>query len=270
MEQELVTGLRVFVSYRRADTQSHDNGLSDGLRRRLPGSRVFMDLDDIPIGVDFVEHIRGEIRQCHVVLVLIGQDWLNSHVEANARRLDDPADFVRLEIESSLTHPNVVVVPVLVEGARMPAAAQLPAPLSKLARLQSFTLDDEEWTFGLDRLSSGIRHLWAQQAELEPHESPPGPATAARLVDIAPQAVRQAVATLPATFQTKDVSEHPTVRSAHQTLLEARNYHATVGAWLSRNAAELGLQAAGKGPGGRGQIWRRAPRPGGSSIPVST
>src|SRR4051795_4969997 len=75
---------RVFISYRRSDCQPQANGLHDGLRHRLPNASVFMDIDSIPYGVDFEQHIRAEINKCDVVLVLIGDNWLD-HVEETGR-----------------------------------------------------------------------------------------------------------------------------------------------------------------------------------------
>ena len=120
------TEQRIFISYRRSDCQSQANGLHDGLRHRLQGSRIFMDIDSIPPGADFEAHIRQEIEQCDVVLVLIGDEWLDPRPGSETRRIDEPNDFVRLEIESSLKSEHVRVIPVLVEGAQMPHTRRAP------------------------------------------------------------------------------------------------------------------------------------------------
>jgi hypothetical protein len=111
------TGPRLFISYRRSDCQPQANGLYDGLSHRLPSASVFMDIDSIPPGADFEEHIRREIEICDLVLVLIGDNWLDQTADGSSRRIDTPDDFVRLEIESALASPRVNVLPVLVEGA---------------------------------------------------------------------------------------------------------------------------------------------------------
>src|SRR4029079_11444523 len=136
---------RIFISYRRSDCQSQANGLHDGLRHRLHRSKIFMDIDSIPPGADFEEHIRQEIEQCDVVLVLIGDEWLDPRPGATTRRIDEPRDFVRLEVLSSLRANNVRVIPVLVEGAQMPDASQLPDDIARLARLNAFVLSDSHW-----------------------------------------------------------------------------------------------------------------------------
>ena len=110
----------------RDDCQSQANGLNDGLRHRFPEARVFMDIDSIPIGADFEEHIRGEIEQCHVALILIGDNWLEARPGTDNRRIDESNDFVRMEVESALAAKHLRVIPVLVEGARMPTPEELP------------------------------------------------------------------------------------------------------------------------------------------------
>lgn len=153
------TDLRVFLSYRRSDCQAQANGLHDGLVHRLPGASVFMDIDSIPYGVDFEKHIRSEITSCDVVLVLIGDDWLNTVNADGVRRLDDPDDFVRLEIENALATPSVRVVPVLVEGASMPRTGDLPPSIAPLARLNAIELSDRRWKADLKTLSEVVETM---------------------------------------------------------------------------------------------------------------
>src|SRR4051794_8234863 len=158
-EQEL----RVFISYRRDDCQSQANGLHDGLRHRLSSARIFMDIDSIPYGVDFEQHIRDEIAKCDVVLVLIGDNWLD-HIEGR-RRIDDPADFVRLELENALSEPSVRVLPVLVEDARMPGSNELPESIRRLARLNAIEISDKRWQADLARLAEVIETIGAPRIE---------------------------------------------------------------------------------------------------------
>ena len=155
---------RIFISYRRSDCQSQANGLHDGLRHRLDSSKIFMDIDSIPPGADFEEHIRQEIEQCDVVLVLIGDEWLDPRPGTGTRRIDEPNDFVRLEIESSLQSADVRVIPVLVEGARMPQRDELPESVQRLARLHAFDLSDSRWTSDIERLSVQLREFGGAQA----------------------------------------------------------------------------------------------------------
>lgn len=152
-------GQRIFISYRRSDCQAQANGLHDGLIHRLPQARVFMDIDSIPAGVDFEQHIRAEIDACDVVLVLIGDNWLDARPGTKTRRIDEPNDFVRLEIESALASDRVRTIPVLVEGAQMPDAQNLPESIRRLSRINAFELDDRRWSSDLHRITRLLEEL---------------------------------------------------------------------------------------------------------------
>ena len=113
---------RVFMSYRRDDTDYPAAWLFAELARHFDKGQVFKDVDSIEPGDDFVEVITSAVASCDVLLALIGRRWLTVTGEDGRRRLDDPGDFVRLEIEAALTR-NVRVIPVLVEAAQMPREA---------------------------------------------------------------------------------------------------------------------------------------------------
>jgi hypothetical protein len=129
----------VFVSYRRDDAAYPAGWLVDRLVGRFGAGRVFKDVDSIQPGDDFVEDIMTAVGSCAVLIAIIGVRWLAVTDEGGRRRIDDPEDFVRLEIEAALAR-NVRVIPVLVDGARMPSAADLPASLQGLARRQALEL----------------------------------------------------------------------------------------------------------------------------------
>lgn len=150
---------RIFISYRRSDCQPQANGLYDGLTHRLTSSKVFMDIDSIPPGVEFEQHIRDEIKICDLVLVLIGDNWLDRTGLGRTRRIDQPNDFVRLEIESALASPRVQLLPVLVEGASMPQVIDLPESIRALARINAIELSDRRWTSDLERLSRTVDRI---------------------------------------------------------------------------------------------------------------
>jgi len=116
---------------------------------------VFIDVDNIGIGQDFADRIGEVLSKVDVVLVVIGMEWLDAHTSDGARRLDDPGDFVRIEVETALRR-GILVVPVLVEGAEMPAAASLPEPMKPLARRNACVLDDRDWRHGVERLVHAI------------------------------------------------------------------------------------------------------------------
>jgi hypothetical protein len=133
---------RVLISYRREDTAGHAGHLYDILVEHFGSAQVFRDVDTIAPGDDFVEIIEKSISTADVLVALIGREWLSAANPDGRRRLDDPDDFVRLELGKALER-NVRVVPVLVQGATMPAAKDLPEPLRALARRNAFTISDQ-------------------------------------------------------------------------------------------------------------------------------
>ncbi len=159
MSQATAPPPSVFISYRRDDSLGHAGRLYDHLAAHFKDKvQVFMDVDVIRPGEDFVRHIEDAVGSCDLLLAVIGRRWFSVAGEAT-RRLDDPDDFVRLEIESALASPRVKVLPVLVEGAEMPRAADLPESIRPLARLNAMELDDRRWTADLRRLSATVETL---------------------------------------------------------------------------------------------------------------
>jgi hypothetical protein len=122
----------IFISYRRADTQAMTDNIRGYLARKLGEDAVFQDVIDIPFGVDFRTYLEQAIGSCKVALIIIGQEWLTVTDEEGKRRLDDPNDFTRIEVETALKNPNVLVVPVLVDNAIMPDDSKLPPSLRDL------------------------------------------------------------------------------------------------------------------------------------------
>jgi hypothetical protein len=141
-----------FISYRREDAAGYAGRLRESLERRMGTSRVFRDVDTLRPGQDFVQAIEARLTDCRVMLAVIGREWADARDMTGSRRLDEPYDFVRLEIAAALTRPNVLVVPVLVEGASMPAATELPENIRPLARRHAVSVRDETWDTDVDRL----------------------------------------------------------------------------------------------------------------------
>jgi hypothetical protein len=110
--------------------------LHDRLAQTFGRDKLFMDVDHIPAGTDFVAHLNSQVAECDVVLVVIGPNWLGVKDESGGRRLDNPDDFVAIEIAAALAR-DIRVIPVLVDGARMPKASELPDSLKPLARAAS-------------------------------------------------------------------------------------------------------------------------------------
>jgi tetratricopeptide (TPR) repeat protein len=142
---------RVFISYRREETAWQAGWLFDRLADRFGRGQIFKDVDSIQLGDDFVEVITSAVGSCDVLLALIGEQWLSTTDEQGRARLDDPNDFVRLEIEAALTR-NVRVIPILIGAARMPRADQLPPSLAKLVRRQALELSPSRFDFDTSRL----------------------------------------------------------------------------------------------------------------------
>lgn len=149
---------RIFISYRRADSQTICGRMYDRLKAAFGGAQnVFKDVESIPPGVDFREHIRHAVEQCDAQVVIMGPGWLDARDEAGRRRLDDPDDFVRLEIEAALNR-GIVVAPVLVSGASMPPADDLPPTLRALTfRNAAPVRDDPDFDHDMERLIRGLR-----------------------------------------------------------------------------------------------------------------
>ena len=141
---------RVFISYRR-ETAYAAGWLFDRLADRFGRGQIFKDIDSIQLGDDFVEVINTAVGSCDVLLALIGGQWLTITDEQGTARLDNPDDFVRLEIEAALTR-NVRVIPILVAGAEMPRRDQLPPGLAGLAQRQALELSPSHFEFDTSRL----------------------------------------------------------------------------------------------------------------------
>lgn len=143
----------IFISYRREDTSGEAGHLAADLRARFGRSHVFIDTDAIDPGADFEARIDQALSTCDVAFVLIGKEWLEATLGDGTRRLDHADDFVRREVAAALSRADVGVVPVLVEGAEMPAPGLLPSDLSSLAKRQAFELSNKRWQHDVSELS---------------------------------------------------------------------------------------------------------------------
>lgn len=142
---------RIYLSYRRMDAPAYAGRLFDHLSRHFGPDAVFMDLDDIARGQDFALAIDSALNACEVVLVVIGKGWVSCTGQDGRRRLEDPKDWVRLEVVATLRR-NVLVVPVLVDGARIPDPADLPEELRPLCRRNACELSDLRWSYDVGEL----------------------------------------------------------------------------------------------------------------------
>jgi hypothetical protein len=155
---------RIFMSYRREETGWAAGRLFDSLATHFGRDQIFKDIDSIEPGDDFVEVINTAVGSCHVLLALIGNRWLTVTDQEERRRLDDPGDFVRLEIEAALQR-GIRVIPVLVDGIQMPRADQLPESLAGLARRQGLKLGQEHFGSDFQRLLPPLRRSITEAQE---------------------------------------------------------------------------------------------------------
>jgi formylglycine-generating enzyme required for sulfatase activity len=135
---------KVFISYRRENTAGEARALFNDLVERLGEDSVFMDVDSIALGRDFRSALQETTASCDLMLVLIGRNWADARDEGGRVRLENPADYVRLEVEAGLKR-DIVVTPVLVQGAHMPAPEDLPAEIRDLAYRNGFELSHNRW-----------------------------------------------------------------------------------------------------------------------------
>ena len=150
----------IFLSYRREDAAPYARLLQFQLRERIPDAPVFVDMDSIEPGLDFAEVIREAVDSCAVLVALIGRQWATLADEEGRRRLENPDDYVRFEVQTALER-GVRVIPVLVDGARPLRQQQLPAELQKLARLNALELSYGRYEYDADRLVSLLQRLLA-------------------------------------------------------------------------------------------------------------
>jgi len=115
---------QIFISYRRKDSSASAGRVYDRLTGRFPSNRIFMDVDNIAPGVDFVKAIEKSVGSCDVLISVVGKHWLTATDEDGNRRLDNANDFIRLEIATALKR-GIRVIPVLVDGASMPRSVDL-------------------------------------------------------------------------------------------------------------------------------------------------
>jgi hypothetical protein len=196
----------IFISYRRDDTGGHAGRLCDRLTARFGGDRVFLDIQDIRPGENFASSIEDTITTCDCVIAVIGPRWLDA-IRQRALAADD---FVRHEIVAALTR-HVTVIPVLMGGARMPAAADLPPELAELSRINAIEVRDARF----DQDVAELEAFLAGKLHLAPGAAAPAAPSMSRRLALAlvPLAAAGAIAGYflwsPATETTADPPVEP-------------------------------------------------------------
>ena len=166
----------VFISYRRLDSGGSAGRLHGDLEDHLGEGRVFRDRDMRP-GTNWVKRLQTLAGSCHVMLVVIGPRWATLAEEGSPTpRIFDPADTLRIEVETALARDDVTIIPVLVDDARMPLPAELPESLAELCELHAFTMYDSHWGYDLERLIGELRAaLGVTEPEPKPDKPDPTP-----------------------------------------------------------------------------------------------
>jgi hypothetical protein len=147
----------IFIGYRRDDTGDTVGRIYDKLCDRFGKEHVFKDVDKTPVGQNFGAHILGVLPRCRVFLAVIGKQWLEVRTPGGGRRIDDPQDWVRIELETALNTPGLQVVPVLVNDAVIPGETDLPEPLRALSGLNAAKVRrDPDFHIDMERLIKAI------------------------------------------------------------------------------------------------------------------
>src|SRR6516225_7370907 len=161
---------KIFINYRRDDSIAIAGRLHDRLAEAFGRENLFMDVDNIPVGINFEDYLNNQVAQCDAMLSVIGPSWLNARDETNQRRLDKPDDFVAIEIAAALAR-NVLVIPVLVDGTHMPKASELPDTLKPFSLRNAIQLRNTNFGSDAEQLITRMREALA----LETPERTQGP-----------------------------------------------------------------------------------------------
>jgi hypothetical protein len=146
----------LFLSYRRSDSAAETGRIYDRLVGHFGKEAIFKDVDSIPYGVDFRTYLYEMVSRCGALIAVIGPEWLNARNESGFRRIDDPTDFVRIEIAAALGR-RMPVVPLLVRGAALPRESDLPIDLRPLVYQNAAQArNDPDFHTDMDRLIKSL------------------------------------------------------------------------------------------------------------------
>lgn len=162
---------RIFISYRRTDSIEISGRIYDRLEAEFGEDNIFKDVDDIPLGQDFRSVIADAISKSNVMLVIIGRSWLDASEADGTRRLDNPNDPVRFEVETGLAEKGLLVIPVLVGGAPMPGSSDLPEAMRELAYSNAAVVrNDPDFRRDMARLLDDLNLLRRQETVIQERE----------------------------------------------------------------------------------------------------
>ena len=161
----------IFISYRRDESSGYAGRIGDKFVEHFGEDRIFRDLDSIEPGLDFAEVIKRAVDSTEVMIVVIGRNWVTATDAAGQKRLENPDDYVRIEIATALKR-NTRVIPLLVQGAVMPSAEELPDDLAPLTRRNAFELHESSWREEIQRLINMLDRVMLDRV---PGPLPPSP-----------------------------------------------------------------------------------------------
>jgi TIR domain len=149
---------KIFISYRRDDSAGYAHAVYSQLVQHFSKDQLFMDVDTVEPGVDFVRVIEEAVGECDVLVALIGKRWVGGESGGTSSRLDKEKDYVRLEVSTALAR-DIRVIPVLVDGMTMPSENILPAPLQPLTRRNAIEISNTRFNFDVERLIIAVRNI---------------------------------------------------------------------------------------------------------------
>ena len=161
---------KIFINYRRDDSAAYAGRLYDRLANHFGRDHIFMDIDQIGPGEDFLEVIQEKLKSVQIAVVMLGKHWLDITDDSGQRRLDNPDDFVRVEI-AALLERKIRVIPVLVGGAGVPKSTQLPECLTPLVRRNAYEISDKRFHADVDKLIQALEKIIG--AQMPPQSTDP-------------------------------------------------------------------------------------------------
>jgi hypothetical protein len=179
---------RVFISYKREESAFAARAIYDRVAQKVGRENVFLDVDNIDLGVDWFNVLTERVGACDALVAVIGRNWVSSADKDNQRGIDDPDDFVRIEIEAALKR-EVRVSPVLVDGVAMPKASELPESLKGLARRQGTEVSPARFEADVEKLTIALGSILDERRRRDATEAAEKVAETRRSVE--PEAVRQ-------------------------------------------------------------------------------
>lgn len=148
---------KIFISYRRDDSAGYAHAIHSRLIEHFSTDQVFMDVDTVEPGVDFVRAIEKAVGECDVLVALIGKRWMGGE-PGGTSRLDNTKDYVRLEVSTALAR-DIRVIPVLVDDMAMPSEDILPVPLQPLTRRNAIDISNTRFSFDVERVITAVRKV---------------------------------------------------------------------------------------------------------------